>query len=901
MSNRIIISAAILLCLLCADLRADQEPTVLEGFEQLSAVKSSGDVSAVQAGQGVTEGKSAAQLTPKASISVNVDGALFGSAGWVKVDTLTAQILSQKLHIEVTIGGHRRDRSAWAKGGKDTIALPVSVVRHSVPAHARLARTTIKITNTSESPITLDHLRLEPPAKAPQGAVLLDCGPGGQIVWPGFTAAPRANQYMVWSGDAPVYEYTAPYPDPLGKDFVGRRPSTKVLDYFALKGPGGKAAAVWLWVTHYASRAETQPTEYIMKVRGRTVLQERRSMRDMLTDEGLLLGKDGKWSAEWFDEKLAPSFVDVVGTQIGDGGNRVDVGNCQIAAIAMAPLSGKLAMARYVKQITEDLSRYRRQFVVGARLEPISSLEPTAKETEQGVMMFEADPDRIYDGQWKPTAAQRITKLSSATHAGGIAMFQVAVVPLKAGVLTGGSLRGFQHEETSADLGTVRGGTNVWAVNRVPRVRDATVEFVPFVLNRRSDALKAREIQIVTGIVHVARGAREGTYCGQLQLALGRDQIEVPAEIRVYPLEGRYQGEQTIGAERTLDAGSIYSTMASVFSDAQRDGLTRKLRSELFEAGINSMIMGGVNPHGQSSIRTGGLVNTLKSIPLREMDGAPVIDLSHFYRRLGWWSIMPASARHRAFSSNAVTEIKKVFAKASLPSPYLKVGSVRHSRGWGACLTRAGQIAAAGGKPALYVYAESLKGPNVAKAEKAFAAWVVVPDRGQLDGKIASYKKQGNRRAFINYHRADRYLCGFFSAGVGADGVFLDGLHIYGGTAYSGDRIDGRGLFVPADRGVGNFLPTINLIHIQTGKDDYALVRRCEDLLAKATKARVATVELEQALGAIRDTAGGVGAVSYDTVQMRTSDVTPSKLKTLRLGLIQAAAAVSNRMKGRGE
>ncbi len=901
MSNRTIISAAILLFLLCAGLRADQEPTVLESFEQLNAVQSSGDVSAVRAGQGVTEGKSAAQLAPKAAISVNVDGALFGSAGWVKVDTLTAQILSQKLHIEVTTGGHRRDRTAWAKGGKDTIALPVSVVRHSVPAEARLGRTTIKITNTSDSPITLDNLRLEPPAKAPQGAVLLDCGPGGQIVWPGFTPAARANQYMVWSGEAPVYEYTAPYPDPLGKDFVGRPPSTKVLDYFALKGPGGKAAAVWLWVTHYASRAETQPTEYILKVRGRTVLQERRSMRDMLTDEGLLLGKDGKWSADWFDEKLAPSFVDVVDTQIGDGGNRVDVGNCQIAAVAMAPLSGKLAMARYVKQVNEDLSRYRRQFVVGARLEPISSLEPTAKETEQGVMFFQADPDRVYDGRWKPAAGDRVTELTSATHAGGIATFQLAVVPLTGSVLAGGSLRGFQHEETSVDLDTVRGGTKVWAVNRVPRVRDATVEFAPFVLNRRSDPLKAREIQIVTGMVHVSPGAREGTYRGQLQLALGRDQIEVPAEIRVYPLEGRYRGGQTIGAERTLDAGSIYSTMASVFSDAQRDALTRKLRRELFDTGINSMIMGGVSPHGQSSIRTGGLVNTLKSTPLREMDGAPIVDLSHFYRRLSWWSIMPASARHRAFSTNVVTEVKKVFAKTSLSKAYLKVGSVRHSRGWDGCLVRAGQIAAAGGKPALHVYAESLKGAELAKAEKAFAAWIIVPDRGNLDDKIASYRKQGNRRAFINYSRPDRYVCGFFSAGVDADGVFLDGLHIYGGTAYSGDRIDGRGLFVPADRGVGNFLPTINLIHLQTGKDDYALVRRCEDLLIKATKARVATVELEQALGAIRDLAGGVGGIDYDTIQMRTSDVPPSKLQTHRLGLIQAAAAVSNRMKGRDE
>jgi hypothetical protein len=213
---------------------------------------------------------------------------------------------------------------------------------------------------------------------------------------------------------------------------------------------------------------------------------------------------------------------------------------------------------------------------------------------------------------------------------------------------------------------------------------------------------------------------------------------------------------------------------------------------------------------------------------------------------------------------------------------------------------RAQQIGAHGGKPLLRIHAESLKGANVAKAEKAFAAWTVVPDAGNIAPKLAAFKKLGKgRRVYLDYHRIDRYLCGFYAAGMDADGVFVGGLFFSGGTAYSGDGVDGRGLLVPAERGVGNFKPTINAIHLARGRDDYVLVRRCENLLEKAAKGRVAAAELEQALGALRDAVTRHGGLGYDSIDMRTSNVPPSKLQTLRIGLVQAAAAVSNRLKGR--
>jgi hypothetical protein len=100
---------------------------------------------------------------------------------------------------------------------------------------------------------------------------------------------------------------------------------------------------------------------------------------------------------------------------------------------------------------------------------------------------------------------------------------------------------------------------------------------------------------------------------------------------------------------------------------------------------------------------------------------------------------------------------------------------------------------------------------------------------------------------------------------------------------------------------VGTFLPTINLVHLWRGMDDRRLLGRCEDLLQQATDARVGTVELEGAIGAVKDAVTTHGGLDYDTVQMRTSDVPPTKLRALRVGLVQAAAAVTNRMKGRAE
>ncbi len=879
------------------------EATVLEGFETITTVRSSGgELSAVQGGQAVTEGKSAAQVPAGATVKLTVEASKLASADWLRVDSLTVQLLTQGVRLEFQWPEHHRSVNGWVQPGKDTFAYPLGMLKSSFrDGVLPQGNVTVSVINRSDAPIILDNIRLAPAAEAPQGAILLDFGRSGQNVWPGFTAAGRAHANIVWSGDAPVHAYDAPYPDPLGSDYIGRPPSTKVLDYFALNGPGGKPSVAWMYVTHYGSRSDTQPTEYIMKVGGRTVLQGRCTLRDMLSEKGLLKGKDGDWTPKWFNEKYAPSFAQWVSAELGGGRNRVDLGNCQIAAIAMAPAEQKVAMNQYMATVREQLATYRRQFVCGKRQEPVATLEPNAEETRQGVMLFGPDPDDGLQADWQPKATDRIKKLQAVTFPGGLAVFHLAAVPLEKSLFSGGSFRAFRSEEGSRALSTSRDRTHVWAVTRVPRLGGGEVEFVPFLLNRKTDALQAKEIVHVIGMVQVARGASPGLYKGEVQLSFSGSRLSLPLEIKVHPHEGKYDGTPAYGIAEGTDIGRMYYSLASVLPDAQSDQLTMKLRQELMDLGFTTFQLSGVYPRGNSSVSESPLVRTLKNMPMRKMEGPTVVHVGRFYRQLNWWGVMVNSQRHRTYSTNLARTVNQTVKKARMDGAYLLTDFVRRKAALDSRIQQATQMAAGGGNAGLDIPSNMLTGNDLTKAQKAFALWILRPDGTNLRELITDFRKLGGgRRAYVYCYRPDRYAMGFFPAATGANGCWVDGLFVAGGSAYSGDRLNGSGLLVP-DQGLGNYTPTLNLVNLWRAQEEFDLVRRAEGLLEKANKAKVGVVELEQALKAVRNAAAKHGKPNYDHTLMRTTDLAPTQLDTLRLGLIQACAGVSNRLKGKSD
>ncbi|MFP4053340.1 MAG: hypothetical protein ACLFV7_05685 [Phycisphaerae bacterium] len=860
-----------------------------------------GDLSAVQGGQGVTEGKSAAQVPAGAGVKLTIDSAKLASADWLRIDTLTVQLLTQGVRLEFQWPEHHRRAPGWVQPGKDTLAYPLTLLKATFPNGTLPAGdVTVNIINSSDSPVILDNVRLDQAEKAPDGALLLDFGRAGQPLWPGFSAAGRAHANIVWSGDAPVHAYDAPYPDPLGQDFIGRPPSTKVLDYFALSGPGGKPSVAYMYVTHYGSRWDTQPTEYIMKVRGRTLLQGRCTVRDMLSAKGLLKGKDGDWTPKWFNEEYAPSFAQWVSSPLVGGRTRVDLGNCQIAAIAMAPAEEKVAMSQYMATVREQLATYRRQFVCGKRQEPVASLEPNAEETKEGVMLFGPDPDEGLQADWQPKSTDRVKKLQAVTFPGGLATFYVAAVPMEKSHFSGGTFRAFRPKEGSRALSTSRDRTQVWAVTRVPRLRGGVAEFVPFLLNRKTGALQSREIVHIIGTVQVAKGASPGVYEGEMQLTFSGKRVSLPLEIKVHRNAGEYNRTPTYGIAGGTDIGRMYYSLASVLPDAQSAQLTLKLRQQLMDLGFTTFELGGVYPSGTSGVREGPLVGTLKNMPIQKMDGPAVVRVGRFFRELGWWGVMVNSQRHRTYSTNLAKTVNQTIKKARMDDAYLLTDLVRRGS-LDDQIQQATQMAAGRGKGGLEIYSHQLKGNDLPRAQKAFRLWILRPRSGNLRELITDFRNLGDgRSAYVYCYRPDRYIMGFLPAASGANGCWVDGLFLSGGSAFSGDRLNGSGLLVP-DQGLGNYTPTLNLLNLWRAQEDFHLVRRAENLLNKANKAKVGVIELEQALESIRKAAARHGRPNYDHTLMRTTNLSPTQLDTLRLGLIQACAGVSNRLKGNSD
>lgn len=890
--------AVLMLALFGGSVCAQAGQTLITGFEDLNLVPTAnGDLSAVKAGQGVTEGKQAAQMPAEAVMTLDVSGDDLATNDWIRLDTLTTQLLPHSLKLELVYADGSHGKVGVVQAGKDTLSLPVSVIAASFGGSLPRGAAVLRITNTGKAPLIIDNLRLETAAAAPDGAVLLDFGPSGQVVWPGFEAAGSGSNQVIWSGEARVYAYAETFPDPLGRDFIGRPPRAKVLDHCDLRPPGGKEAVAWAWVSHYGSRAGTQPTEYIMKVNGKTVLQERRSAREMLGSEGLMMGYEGEWTPEWFSEKYAEQFVELVDFRLRADRNRVELGNCQLSAVAMAPEASKTEMAKYVKRVREDLRRYRRQFIAGQRVDPVCRLQPTAEETQAGFMSFLVDDDDGFVAGWQPKNIDRVTRLKGVAVNGSLVVFRLAVAPLKKSAYTGGRMGPLRSKTTGRPMAVNNLRSGVYAVKPVPRVTSGLVLFQPFILDKRQTPVEPKEMVFITAVLPVSESAAEGVYEGQLLLSFSGGKVEIPVEIEVHQLAAGC-ATPTFGAYTDAEIGQVYHALASTLSDSQRGAFTARLRKTLLDTGINALKFTGPRPGEGTAVHDDALINDLKRVSTRDIPGMNLVDFSGFFWRLGRGGTMVTSQRHRGATRNAASRTKAILGKVRLDEAPMLVGLLRRERDLGGFCQQAAQIASGGGKPALTVSASILgQGDNATKAAKSFSAWIVIPDSDSLASSLDRLHKAGDdRKALIYSGRPDRLTVGLYAAGIGADGAYLSGMFPGGVSPWKGDTLDGRGMIVPEPGRPGSFLPTLQMLRFWEGVDDYMLVKRCEALLAKGSAAKVQVTELKTALEDLRTDVAKLEGLGFDLLRMRSDAISPGGIASHRLTLMQAADAVSDRI-----
>jgi hypothetical protein len=888
---------ALALCAAVAGRCPGQQSLLLEGFEDISAVWSQkGDLAPVRAEGAVTQGQAAARFPPGTRIILKVPAAQLKANAWLSIDTLTTQPLTQPIDITFRLPGRSARCTGYVQPGRDTLALPLSQALVHATQPLPEGDIALIVANAGDAPLIMDNIRLEPAATPPPGSVLLDFGPDRQIVWPGFEAAAASCPQLRWSGQGVIYAYAPGAPDPLGGDYVGRYPVSKVTDWFQLRTPSEQGGVAWIWATHYASPAFSQPLEYALKCRGRALLHKRLSRREALGPEGLLEGMGGQWTPQWYDRQYAPHLVAEVEVDLAAGANRVDVGNCQIAAIAIAPASQREQMSAYVDRVREDLRRYRRQFVAAVRREGICDLEPTADERKAGMMVFLPPADEAFAATWKPTPQHRAQRLHVLAANGTSAALALAVVPIREVSFLSGSV-GPLRSRQGLPLRAPTGGLAAQAVERVPRLVNGQITFQPWVLKRRHGPLKEREIAFLAVHVRTSPSARAGTYSGKLRLSSPGAAHDVPIEVEVAHIGTPEVEMPTVGLTFRPEIGLAYGVLAGEMAPASRRAYTGRLRRQLLSGQFNAFSLRGAALASGTKADATRLADDLKMYPLNLVSGRTLVDVTQTFHELDLRQTPSRSELYRRAVRAVVAETNEVAAKANLTGYYHYVGRAVSEPGLDRASARAATVGDAGGRPAVLTRASRLRAMAAASDKGAFApfaALILETDASDLPQRVEAFRKLGGRReVFVYTFRGDRYRVGFYAAACGAEGVYVGRLFTRA-SPYRGHHFNGAGLLVV--RPDGTFAETLGMLSLRQGIDEYLLFKRAEALVATGDAAKVQTLELSAALSEIR-TAAAKQRVAYDAGPLRTTALTPEQIDALRARLIHAAAAVAGRLK----
>ncbi len=864
------------------------EDLLLQGFEDLSKANLTGRNARVRAAEVVTEGAQAVKLAPKSSVRIPFSGDAASKRPWVMIDTATLQPMTQRLRVQLSGGGLRFDRPACVQPGRDRLQTPLSVAAEGLPEGFPTGRVTLTLTNVSASDIILDNVRLAAGEAPPKDAVLLDFGGAAQATWPLFAKATTVSTDVAWSGAAEVYAYDVGFPDPLTGDIVGRHPTTRVTDNVEIKSPNGKPAVGALWVTHYASRSWTQPTEYFVKVRGRAVLQRRISPVRMLGPEGLLEGVDGKWTPEWFSTDYAEHFAAEVPLTLGSGSTKVDVGNCQLAALAMAPTDQRVALNRYLKRLREDLQRYRRQFVAGERHKTLVRLEPTDEETKAGIIALAPPTDEVFSPLWAPKAGDRAETLKARGLCGGRVVVPLAAAPLRKQVAMTATLTPLRDEAGHALPAGERGMT-VWHVGTVPRVREARIEQVPWLLERRCGTTGAKELVWLVAVIDVADHAAPGTYAGRVRVSGSGAVASVPIEITLHRCLPEEPRAATFFAAYAPSLGHIYHALSHIMPEARRDLGTRKLRRQLIELGLDSLPIDGPRLGSGAAVDDRRTVAQLRSLQNVEADGAMFFEFGRIRRELDWRGIPWGSQNYRKAMTAAVGAVRRIASEAKIRDAYCLMGNARTAAARAGAAKAAKTIASVGGKAAVVLRGRARSGltKDAATALKPFAAVVLEPGRGMVDVSHTFSGLSAPRRPFIYAHRPDRFVLGFYAGAARAEGVMLHGLLMNRGP-YQGFGLDGDGLLVPEQR--GGFQMTRAVLELWEGRDDLRILRHARALMKQIDDRKLTCLELQRAIHAVEATAAEAEG-AFDPAHLRSADLKPSELETLRKDLLHGMDA----------
>ena len=880
--------------------RGQQREILLEGFETSGALKTSGKVEIVKGADVATEGTHALKMEPNSCVRISIPPRAIKKVGWLKIDTFGVHPVIAWLEINLS-GSPGRARPSrpfrkvgYIKPGKDTLALPLGLVakEYTGPWPDRPYR--LELRNTSHEPIVIDNVRLTPPLAPPKGVVLLDFGPPNQAVWPGFEPAGTMGKAIMWSGNYRIYCYSAGYPDPLQGDIAGRVLGYKQKENTIIQSQTDKAIA-WIWMTHY-SYGFSPATEYEAKVNNRVVLRGKLSPAQMLSNQGLLLGKDQPWTADWFEKSFIPKIVSTVEVNLKKGNNALELMNCQIAAMIISPAKYKRATLDYIRNIKQDLSRYYRQFVLADQSRPHCDLSPNEDEAKSGFIILSPPRDEWFSRTYKPAPEHRTKQLDAIVASGSAVTIAFAVVPCKKARL----IRAYINNLIAPSKGIIpRGNITIYSLNTMPVVRDGLVYYQPYILGQDFRNVPAGEICWFALRITVPQRTRTGDYRGKINISTGTRSAQLSVNLHVVHLKDeKGTVERVVGLLSTGNCGEVYHSLSYLIPRMQRHRIRQNILTNLVNAGINAPALAGpLLEWHRLRINRSLLFDGLRSYPRLKNPGKTLIRLDYAFEVLEGRKIPAGTSRYRNIARDLVKASQELVHRGRIKDYTLYCGNPYTKERIQRITSRVEAVHRANGKAAVAIYASYINSMSVAEKTKLFAlldTLLCLPNHTSI-ATIASHFKKGhaNKTFAVLLSYPDVYTAGFYSWAIGADGVYLKQVFSYY-PLFNAFSFNPMSLLLP-EQSPGRFVPTLALLNLQRAIDDYDLARRCEHLVNIAKQHNIDATELQKILDEIRIIAGKT-VPRFVPDKLRSDTILPSQLEKWRESMIKAAGEISKKL-----
>lgn len=872
----------VLLGLVAGSARAGER--LLEGFKDLKGLRTTGQVTLVKGADAVTEGASALELAPDARVNISLP-ADASTSGWLKIDTFEVQPVPGQLRLDVRY----RSLTGNVAPGKDTLAVPASLFRMQREREAEQS-SWIEIRNTTRVSIVIDNVRLVDVEPPPAGVVRLDFGPRSQIVWPGFEAAESEGEKIAWSGRDRVNSYSMPFPDPLLGDFAGAHTHHHATESMTIDCPGGGMA--WIWITHFDT-GYSAPLEHQATLNGKVVSHGKLSPQQMLSSDGLLEGKDQPWTADWFNKTFVPRLVTKVEAPLNSGSNTLNLVDSQVAAIIIAPRNSVEASKAYVARLQADLERYRRQFVLSRQAPPRCSVPPSDQEQRTGVSVFVPPPEACFNPAYEPQAEHRAKELKLLGVAGTSTAAAVVAVPAK----DAATLTATIETLTCAGKGAIGPSScSVLALEALPVARNGLVYYQPYLPVRNFRTVTSGSVYWLYLLVNIPERAAAGNYRGNLQVAVGAGApTPLPVSLDVVRLPPAPEAElKTLGVLSTGDPADILRSLTNVLPEPQKLKVTRDIFARLMAADFNAAMVRGPGLNYKQELDFGLLSRSAQSYPLTERPGVAIVNVGDLVNSLRGADVQPGTARYVNILRDVARAANDALAKVRVKDPVLYIG-----RPWreveDTAKTAAG-IRSLGARPAMGIRAQDLdRLPEDVRSElfRNLHMLLCEPDHKSTKAHADAFLKAGQNKVLgLTPSYPDPYAVGFYAWAVGAEAVYFNEIFSEG-PQYNAFWFTGRSLLMLNAQ--GGFEPTLPLLLIHRGTEDYALARRCELLVKAADAKKIDASTLQKVLADIRAAADS-DYPRFDPVSYAPVTVNQAKLIQWRTSLITEAGKLAAKL-----